>query len=94
MLKVSCGVYEAKRHDKGFGGDPSGAECRLPLVSICNTDHVVGITDVKCGEVPCVLQLHDCLSNQRKWVPVFDSASIKSSVVNADSEATILHLCK
>jgi hypothetical protein len=93
-LEGSGNITKPKGHDEVFKCAIVRSEGSLPFIAFSDVNEVIGSTEVEFGKGLGGMEMVDEIRNVRKWVSVFLSDAVKTSIVYAQAQATIFLLNK
>ena len=86
------GVGKSERHYQPFKRAVASAERRLPFVSGCDADQIIRMSEVDLGVDPSLPRCIQKIGDKWEWIPVLPSDLVESSVIDTETERTVLLL--
>ena len=89
MLK-SCGsIGKSEGHNKPFKRTVAGVESSFPFITICNTDEVIGVSEINGGIDMGFTCSGKEVGNEQKGISILFGYFIETSEIYAEAEGFI-----
>jgi len=90
VLEGGWSIGEAKGHDEAFEVTIACPEGCFPFIARFDTEKVVGTTEVEFGEDFGATETVEGFRDERKGIAVLDGDAVEATVVDTETERTIL----